>query len=341
MNRYVKRGSVGVSIFAVSAAAAAVLATQTEGSPSARAAGCPDVDVSFARGTNDSPGLGDVGKAVTDEIVDRLPGKNVEIYAVNYPASFDWVRAGDGANDMSFHVQEVARNCPKTQFVLGGFSQGAAVVDVLFGKNGTGLTFNNPLPADLEKRVAAIVLIGNPKNWQVAGMNLDLEIRDDQRSKLIDICNPGDGICDPAGGGLGPHMQYKSDGSADRAADFVANRLIAVAASSSATATSSGSSTSASGTPVSTSKSAQPLSGTTTPPTTAPSPTSSAAPQPSSSSTPKPAAATPTRKAPAWMMPATDGPAPDAPAAVASTSSIPAPDPGRHGPPPGPASGGQ
>lgn len=335
MNRYVKRGSVGVSIFAVSAAAAAVLTAQTESSPTARAAGCPDVDVSFARGTNDSPGLGDVGKAVTDEIVERLPGKSVDIYAVNYPASFDWVRAGDGANDMSFHVQEVARNCPNTQFVLGGFSQGAAVVDVLFGKNGTGLTFNNPLPADLEKRVPAIVLIGNPKNWQVAGMNLDLEIRDDLRSKVIDICNPGDGICDPAGGGLGPHMQYKSDGSAYRAADFVVGRLSAVAASSSATTPSS---TSTSG-PASTSKSANPLSATTSPAITTPSPTTSA-PQPSSS-TPKPVAASPTRKAPAWMMPSTDGPAADAPAAVASTSSITAPDPARHGPPPGPASGGQ
>ncbi|OHT78837.1 cutinase [Mycobacteroides chelonae] len=335
MNRYVKRGSVGVSIFAVSAAAAAVLTAQTESSPTARAADCPDVDVSFARGTNDSPGLGDVGKAVTDEIVERLPGKSVDIYAVNYPASFDWVRAGDGANDMSFHVQEVARNCPNTQFVLGGFSQGAAVVDVLFGKNGTGLTFNNPLPADLEKRVPAIVLIGNPKNWQVAGMNLDLEIRDDLRSKVIDICNPGDGICDPAGGGLGPHMQYKSDGSADRAADFVVGRLNAVAASSSAT-TPSSSSTSG---PASTSKSANPLSATTSPAATTPSPTTSV-PQPSSS-TPKPVAASSTRKAPAWMMPSTDGPAADAPAAVASTSSIPAPDPARHGPPPGPASGGQ
>lgn len=338
MNRYVTRGSVGVSIFAVSAAVAAVLATQTENSAIAKAAGCPDVDVSFARGTNDSPGLGDVGKAFTDELTDRLSGRSVDIYAVNYPASFDWVRAGDGANDMSSHVQEVARNCPNTQFVLGGFSQGAAVVDVLFGKNGTGLTFNNPLPADLEKRVAAIVLIGNPKNWQVAGMNLDLSIRDDQRSKIIDICNPGDGICDPNGGGLGPHMQYKSDGSADKAADFVVNRLTAVASSSSAAAASSSSSTSASGTPTSTSKSASPLSGTTTTATPAPSPTSSPAPS-TASSTPKPVAASTSRPVPAWMLPAADAPAADVPAAVIST--VPAPDPARHGPPPGPGSGGQ
>ncbi len=338
MNRYVTRGSVGVSIFAVSAAVAAVLATQTENSAIAKAAGCPDVDVSFARGTNDSPGLGDVGKAFTDELTDRLSGRSVDIYAVNYPASFDWVRAGDGANDMSSHVQEVARNCPNTQFVLGGFSQGAAVVDVLFGKNGTGLTFNNPLPADLEKRVAAIVLIGNPKNWQVAGMNLDLSIRDDQRSKIIDICNPGDGICDPNGGGLGPHMQYKSDGSADKAADFVVNRLTAVASRSSAAAASSSSSTSASGTPTSTSKSASPLSGTTTTATPAPSPTSSPAPS-TASSTPKPVAASTSRPVPAWMLPAADAPAADVPAAVIST--VPAPDPARHGPPPGPGSGGQ
>lgn len=339
MNRYVRRGSVGVSIFSVSAAAVAILASHNDNWPTANAAGCPDVDVSFARGTNDSPGLGDVGQAFTDELTGRLAGKAVDVYAVNYPASFDWVRAGDGANDMSYHVQEVARNCPNTQFVLGGFSQGAAVVDVLFGKNGTGLTFNNPLPADLEKRVAAIVLIGNPKNWQVAGMNLDLTIRDDQRSKIIDICNPGDGICDPNGGGLGPHMQYKSDGSADKAADFVVNRLAAVAASSSAAAASSSTSTSASGAPASTSKSANPLSATTTPATT-PAPTSSGAspaPAATSSSTPKPVAAPTSRRVPAWMLPATDAPAADVPAAV--TSTLPAPDPARHGPPPGP--GGQ
>ncbi|MEU9804886.1 cutinase family protein [Mycobacterium sp. NPDC050853] len=322
MNRYVKRGSVGVSIFSLSAAVAAILATHSDNWPTANAAGCPDVDVSFARGTNDSPGLGDVGKAFTDELTDRLPNKFVDIYAVNYPASFDWVRAGDGANDMSFHVQEVARNCPNTQFVLGGFSQGAAVVDVLMGTNGTGLTFNNPLPTDLEQRVAAIVLIGNPRNWQVNGMSLELSIKDSQRSKVIDICNPGDGICDPNGGGLGPHMQYKSDGSADRAADFVVNRLTAITASSSAAAASSTSATSSSNS--ATSKSA-------TSSAAAPSSTPSAAVAPASSA-PKPAAATPTRKAPAWMMPASD-----APDTNASTSSAPALDPARHGPPPGPA----
>ncbi len=313
------------------AATAAVFATYNESFSIARAAGCPDVDVSFARGTNDSPGLGDVGKAFTDELVERLPNKSVDIYAVNYPASFDFVRAGDGSNDMSSHVQDVARACPNTQFVLGGFSQGGAVVDVLMGTNGTGLTFNNPLPRDLEQRVAAIVLIGNPKNWPVNGMNLDLSIKADQRSKVIDICNPGDGICDPNGGGLGPHMQYKSDGSADRAADFVVNRLATIAASSSAVAASSSSTSTTA--PNSTSKSANPLSGSTTPSSTAPAPSSTTTPP--SPSTPKPAAATGTRPRPAWMLPATGAPATGVPATTEAAA-----DPGRHGPPPGPAPGG-
>ncbi|MUM18223.1 cutinase family protein [Mycobacterium sp. CBMA271] len=335
MNRYVKKASVGVGTFAVIAATATVFATYSENFSTAKAAGCPDVDVSFARGTNDSPGLGDVGKAFTDELVDRLPGKSVDIYAVNYPASFDFVRAGDGSNDMSAHVQDVGRACPNTQFVLGGFSQGGAVVDVLMGTNGTGLTFNNPLPRDLEQRVAAIVLIGNPRNWQVNGMNLDLSIKDDQRSKVIDICNPGDGICDPAGGGLGPHMQYKSDGSADRAADFVAKRLATIAASSSAAASSSSTTPSAtSGAP--TSKSANPLSGSTTPSSTgAPAPSST-----SPSSTPKPAAVGPSSKAPpAWMLPAANAPAVGEPVAAPPTTTAPVAEPGRHGPPPGPSDG--
>lgn len=215
----------GLALLSVPIAAALTAVAPVVAGPAAQAADCPDVDVSFARGTNDAPGLGDVGNAFARALTARLPDKAVDIYAVDYPANLDFVLAGDGANDMSRHVQDVARACPKTQFVLGGFSQGAGVVDVLMGTNGTGLTFNNPLPRDLDDRIAAIVLIGNPKAWPVAGVDLNLAIRPDQQSKVIDLCNPGDFICDPNGGGFGPHMTYQYDGTADRAADFVVGRL--------------------------------------------------------------------------------------------------------------------
>ena len=36
-----------------------------------------------------------------------------------------------GANDMSAHIQNMANNCPDTRLVLGGYSLGAAVTDVV------------------------------------------------------------------------------------------------------------------------------------------------------------------------------------------------------------------
>jgi cutinase len=244
MSRYaVIRGSVGVAVLAVFAAVAAVFAIHSENWPAAKAVGCADVDVSFARGTNDSPGLGDVGQAFVDTLTERLPDQRVDVYAVDYPASFDFVRAGEGSNDLSDHIQQVARACPDTQFVLGGYSQGGAVVGVLMGDNPTGLTYDNPLPPELDQRIAAIAVFGYPKRWQVNGIDLDLSIRPDLRDKVIDLCNPGDMICHTDGGGMGPHTAYRTDGSADRAVDFVITRLAEATASSSASSSATTSST--------------------------------------------------------------------------------------------------
>src|SRR6476659_4334907 len=92
---------------------------------------CPDIEVVFARGTNDAPGLGNVGDAFVGALRSKVGGRSVGAYAVNYPAHFDFLAAADGANDMSAHIQFMVDNCPNTRLVLGGYSQGAAVVDVI------------------------------------------------------------------------------------------------------------------------------------------------------------------------------------------------------------------
>jgi cutinase len=48
-------------------------------------------------------------------------------YGVNYPAD---VSPAKGANDMSARVQSMARSCPNTREVLGGYSLGAAAADL-------------------------------------------------------------------------------------------------------------------------------------------------------------------------------------------------------------------
>src|SRR5271163_1966232 len=49
-------------------------------------------------------------------------------YGVNYPAD---VSVTKGSNDMSAHVQSMAAGCPNTKLVLGGYSQGAMVIDLI------------------------------------------------------------------------------------------------------------------------------------------------------------------------------------------------------------------
>ena len=44
------------------------------------------------------------------------------------------VRAADGATDAVNRIQQMALSCPSTKIVLGGYSQGAAVVDMLAHK---------------------------------------------------------------------------------------------------------------------------------------------------------------------------------------------------------------
>src|ERR1700712_556505 len=117
------------------AAAVAVGATLVGTSaPSASAAPCPDVEVVFARGTSEPPGVGGPGQALVDALRAQLGSKSVDVYPVDYAASSDFAdreafakTVVDGVRDAGAHVQSTAANCPGTKIVLGGYSQGAVV----------------------------------------------------------------------------------------------------------------------------------------------------------------------------------------------------------------------
>lgn len=186
----------------------------------ARADGCSDIEVVFARGTNEDPGIGRVGDAFVNNLRDMVGGRSVGVYAVNYPASYDFLAVADGANDASAHVQWVANNCPNTRIVLGGYSQGAAVMDVVTSIPVPGIGFNNPLPPFAADHVAAVAVFGNPS----AKIGLPLTSSPVFGSRSIDICNPQDPICS-SGDSVVAHRNYGPDGSAYQAAVFVANLL--------------------------------------------------------------------------------------------------------------------
>lgn len=52
------------------------------GIPSAVAAACPDVEVVFARGTFEPPGVGGTGESFVNALRARTKGKSVEVYPV-------------------------------------------------------------------------------------------------------------------------------------------------------------------------------------------------------------------------------------------------------------------
>src|SRR5690349_25159079 len=100
MGRFTVRDALS-TLFAAVAVAAAIVTGLFAAPPSANAAddSCPAVEVVFARGTFEGPGVGATGQAFVDALNARLPGKTVDVYGVNYPASLDFGRAADGIVD--------------------------------------------------------------------------------------------------------------------------------------------------------------------------------------------------------------------------------------------------
>jgi cutinase len=212
------RKSAGLA--AITSALACVAVTLAV-APSAMADPCPDIEVIFARGTHDSPGLGDPGQAFVDALRAQVGGRSLTTYAVNYPASYDFLQAADGAADATNRIATMASSCPSTKLVVGGYSQGAAVVDMLAGIPPLGNKIGDvgsapPLPANLVPNVAAAVAFGNPATKFSNPLTGSVF-----GGRAIDLCKDGDPICSR---GRNPfaHSDYVSAGLTQQAANYVA-----------------------------------------------------------------------------------------------------------------------
>lgn len=207
------------------AAAVAAAGGIAVGAVGASAAPCSDVDVAFARGTGESPGLGSVGRPFVSALTSALSGYSVSSYSVDYAANSSQSSAGPGATDLSDHVSSVAAACPGTRFVIGGYSQGATVTDIAVGIRNASTSSGTPIPADLAGRVAAVVVFGNPLGARGRTIQSASAV---YGPKSRDYCNASDSICggrgsDPAGPSSGGHLSYASNGSTTRGGQYAAD----------------------------------------------------------------------------------------------------------------------
>jgi cutinase-like protein len=210
--------------------------------PSAAAEQSPDIEVVFARGTGDPPGVGQVGQAFVDSLRSIVGGRSVGVYAVNYAAAMNFLRAAEGAADANNHVQFMIANCPATRLVLGGFSQGAAVVDLMLGVSPglaaiprvgailgldaiPGLDLGAvaaPLPPEAGDDVAAVAVFGNPLGKILGPLNA---LSPAYGARTIDLCNVNDPTCGEGDfDNQAAHHQYVP-GMTDQAAAFAAGLL--------------------------------------------------------------------------------------------------------------------
>jgi cutinase len=226
------------AIFAALAVAAILvgsLAAPAQWSAQASAAddSCPSVEVVFARGTLEAPGVGATGQAFVDALNARLQGKTVDVYAVNYPASLDFGRAADGIVDASSKIQAIAASCPTTKIVLGGYSQGAAVAgytttDAVPAGFALPAGITGPMAAAIAPHVAAVVLFGTPDSGFLNLVDHNappITIGGLYTAKTLQLCATGDPVCFPGGLNRAAHSSYKDNGMADQAADFAARQL--------------------------------------------------------------------------------------------------------------------
>ena len=218
-DRFVRR------VLAATAAAAFPVAATVLSPAMASAQPCPDVEVVFARGTSEAPGVGRVGQALADSLRAQLGGRTVGTYGVNYPATYDFLNAAGGATDAENRIALMAQQCPGTRIVLGGYSQGAAVVDMLAGVPPLGNRIGNigsapPLAGSLNGNVAAVAVFGNP----ATKFGNPVSATGSFAGKAIDLCADGDPICSD---GRNPfaHTRYETPEFIGPAAGFVAGRV--------------------------------------------------------------------------------------------------------------------
>jgi cutinase len=190
----------------------------------ASAQSCPQAELIFARGRTEAAGAGVIGNALISALRSKSD-RDIDLYSVQYPADTE---IDVGANDMSSRIQDMAGRCPDTRLVLGGYSLGAAVTDVVLAAPIAAFGFDKPLPPGMDRHIAAVALFGNGAAWVGPITNFSPLYRE----RTIELCHGADPICNPADpntweGNWPDHAAraYVNAGMVNQAADFIVGRI--------------------------------------------------------------------------------------------------------------------
>lgn len=217
---------------AASAACVAAGSLAVAGQAAAEPQACPDIQVVFARGTFEAPGVGGTGQAFVDALRAKSAGKSVDVYPVNYPASLDFATAADGVVDAGNRIRATVAACPDTKVVLGGYSQGAAVAAYITADAvpagfvlPPGLT--GPMDPSVADHIAAVALFGKPSSGFLQMIYTGappITVGAAYTGKTLDLCIPTDPVCAPGGGDGNSHNMYVANGLVEQAAEFAASK---------------------------------------------------------------------------------------------------------------------
>jgi hypothetical protein len=201
---------------------------------------CEDAHIIGVRGSGQSNYGEQVGTVVTDTVRSiSQTGRTVAGHALDYPAisisdSFGLVLLnGDydrsvkaGVDSLLSDLDALREECPLTQIVLIGYSQGSQVIK-------TAMEGRSPVD-----RIASVVLLADPTRettqpgvvrlgpeGEMSGAFGSIMFPDHLRTAAIDVCAVGDGVC--GRGGFLSHI----DGYTDFAESIVSYVLSEVAAS--------------------------------------------------------------------------------------------------------------
>ncbi|KAF2745931.1 carbohydrate esterase family 5 protein [Sporormia fimetaria CBS 119925] len=188
--------------------------TGTSSSEFSRSLVCRDILFAWARGSTEIGNMGTViGPPLSDGLKNIFGRTNVATEGIDYAALVS-TNVLPGGTDliselrMRNTLEDMARRCPNSVIVTGGYSQGAAV-------NHRAI---EDLSQSVKDQIAGTVLYGDTQRQQDNG-----QIPNFPRDKVLIICNTGDAVCNGLLTVLPPHLTYGS--RAAEGYNFLANKI--------------------------------------------------------------------------------------------------------------------